>query len=80
MRKYKTEILIGLLIWTIVGVIAGGMDSLFERSNMDYVDGKYVRRPKSGCVYKSIASFTNLGYFASCELFRNRFEIEGVGN
>ena len=72
LKTNKKEISIGLAIWFFVGFLIGAFSSCIER---------YAYRPedrRSGCVYKSIAAFTNVGYVLGCETFRERFEMEGL--
>lgn len=70
--------------WNVLGFLIGGMDTGNERGGTQQCTGSgptwkcEVVDIHSGCVYKSFASFTNVGYVVACELFRKRFEIEGV--
>lgn len=66
-KKHKKAISIILAIWFALGFMVGSIASGNSRS-FDH---------KTGCVYKSVAAFLNPGYLAACELFRQRFEIEG---
>lgn len=59
--------------WSATGFMFGAMNTLMER---DTVFG--TRQAKSGCIYRSVAPLLNPGYVLACELFRVRFEYEGV--
>lgn len=76
----KQIISIGLLVWFGAGFLCGAMDTLDSRAgSFETVDGKLVRmHQKSGCTYNSLVSVLSVGYVASCELFRKRFEYEGI--
>lgn len=58
------------------------MNTIHQRDSghFEVVGDRYsfVNNNLSGCVYKSLSSFTNPGYVLACELFRKRFEYEGV--
>lgn len=61
----RETVLSGLAAWFAIGFLLGALTSGAERDH-----GR-----ETGCVYKSIASFTNPGYIVGCELFRKRFEV-----
>lgn len=63
-------------VWNILGMTVALFNTANERSGCAWC--KPVIEPKSGCVYKSYASFTNPGYVFACEMFRKRFELEGI--
>lgn len=62
-KNLRVNIAIGMAWWFFGAVAVGAINALHERS----LNG-------TGCVYKSLASFTSPGYILGCELFRKRFE------
>lgn len=64
-KELLTIVLATLAIYSGVGIIVGGIDTAESRG-----------RGADGCVYRSIAPYTNLGYLGACELFRARFNKE----
>lgn len=86
MKQYLIPILLGLSVWSGTGFLVGILVSANERQqnyHWDYsVDEKHPQKViepgRSGCVYKSIAPLLNPGYVIGCELFRKRFEKEGI--
>ena len=72
MKKILERILTGLLVWCIVGVLVGLLNTFIERADF--------KNPTDGCVYRSYAQYTNPGYLLSCELLRARFEHHGILN
>lgn len=68
MKKIKEgmlAILVVIIIWSAMGFMFGLIDSASQRT----------QKGEDGCRYKSIASITNPGYVAMCELFRARFDL-----
>lgn len=78
MSENKQALLTVFIIWNSIGLFIGACDSWNERDGVWDPYVKVKRQINSGCVYTSIASFTNLGYLASCEIFRERFKIDGI--
>ncbi len=66
----KVKIMLALLVWFAFGFITGMMETLSERTDF--------KNPRTGCVYESYATFLMPGRIAACELFRKRFEYEGL--
>lgn len=58
-------------IWFAVAFFFGLCSTLGERGDF--------KNPKSGCIYESWAPYLSPGYIVACELFRKRFEREGLG-
>lgn len=54
-----------MTIWFIAWSLFGGGWALYERYHGD----------SKGCVYRSLASLTNVGFVIGCELLRERWEI-----
>lgn len=48
---------------------------LFLLNFLGFISGTlFSFEVKDGCTYPNIAAYTNIGYIASCELFRMRFK------
>ena len=81
MKKYQIAFL-SFTMWSVLGFLIGALETELERSAGSWEkDGEkiiFASEEKNGCTYKSLATFTNLGYLAACELFRKRFEINGI--
>lgn len=77
-KTFKTEIAIGSAAYFAIGFLIGFMETIGYRTDREFKNGSYVDISKSGCVYKSYAAFLNPGHVVACELFRRRFEKEGL--
>lgn len=78
MKERLKLIALALFAWNVIGFVIGICVTYDARSDYRFESGKTIDISKSGCVYSSAASFTNVGYVAACELYRRRFAIEGV--
>lgn len=79
-RANLMGILLVILLWNVMGLVIGSMASVMERDARTYNQktNTYTEDGKTGCVYKSVSAFTNIGFILGCELFRERFDYEGI--
>jgi hypothetical protein len=75
-RKNKSEIFVGLVIWYSVGAIFGIIETINARSSFLSIDDHHY---KSGCTYTSLSGLLNPGYVVTCELGRARWNWEPGG-
>jgi hypothetical protein len=86
-KEYRFQILWATGGWFLLGFIAGAVTTFDERNAHSYkystnghggLDTEVIDISHSGCIYRSISALSNPGYILGCELFRRRFEYEGI--
>jgi hypothetical protein len=72
------KVCLAVACWNLIGFVVGIGVTWDERSGEhDWHNGGQIN-VHTGCIYHSASSFTNLGYVTACELFRKRFDYEGI--
>lgn len=86
-KANRVAIAIVCAAWFGIGVLFGAATTANERSdfktecipnNHGGCDTKVIDTSHSGCIYRSLSAILNPGYIVGCELFRRRFEYEGI--